>query len=98
MSKVPDRFLRQYYTLIFPYDLYYRWLSYGNVDKSRFPNREFAYGLPGDVFVRYRCFADAKEMKDDLIATCPERIDIGPVYHAPPKQHSTTVMVPREKE
>ncbi|CAG0914240.1 unnamed protein product [Notodromas monacha] len=93
-----DEFLREYYKRFFPFDLYYRWMSYGNVEPWRFANREFAYGLPGDIFVRYRSFFDAAEMKADVVKTCPERIDIGPIYNNLPKHHNTNPLTPRERE
>lgn len=46
----------------------------------QFTHREFSYTLEGEVYVRYKSFANAEEMKKDVVAHNPTRFEIGPVY------------------
>jgi DNA primase small subunit len=87
-----DEVLRSYYRNLFPFEYYYRWMNYGDKDGSEqtFSNREFAYGLPEEVFVRYRSFTNDADFKEDVVSVCSERIDIGPVYNQLPKMHKGT--------
>jgi hypothetical protein len=47
-----------------PAGKYYKWLSYGNTDKTRFVNREFSFTLKDDVYIRYRSYANEAEMTE----------------------------------
>ena len=78
--------LQLYYKLIFPHNLFYRWLSYGEAD-NYFARREFSFTLSGDVYIRYISFNDADELKQALLQKNPEKIDIGAVYNIPPKDN-----------
>ena len=42
-----------------------------------------------DVYIRYQCFRDAIEMRAAMIKRQPHKIDIGAVFSAPPKEHTT---------
>ncbi|KAB7499813.1 DNA primase small subunit [Armadillidium nasatum] len=48
---LPD-LLPVYYGRLFPYEQYYKWLSYGNVPKTYFPHREFSFTLADDIYLR----------------------------------------------
>eukprot|EP00775_Hariotina_reticulata_P003222 gene3222-3499_t len=68
---------------LFPAQLMFKWLSYGN-DSSHaaadgsFPNRrEICLTLEGDIFVRYQSYKKV-----------PTKIDIGPVYTHNPRQRA----------
>lgn len=66
-----------------------------------FYKREFTYTLENDVFVRYVCFQNAEEFARRTIERNPERIEIGPVYTAPPDKVKTLqkdVFKPVERE
>jgi DNA primase catalytic subunit len=52
---------------LFPYAKFYRWLSYGEVDKNYFQNREFSFTLKDDVYIRYLSFANEQEMRDGTL-------------------------------
>jgi DNA primase small subunit len=58
--------------------------------------------MPNDVYTRYRCFINADEFKKAVLTNQPERIEIGPVYSAPPSMNKTLKtsgrFVPRERE
>jgi len=81
--------LNQYYKRLFPYKLYYKWLSYGSVPKNYFSMREFSFTLKDDVYIRYLSFADDHELEKEMQKRLPYKIDIGAVYNCKPKDHKT---------
>ncbi|TPX47147.1 hypothetical protein SeLEV6574_g02814 [Synchytrium endobioticum] len=81
--------IKVFYQRVFPVSEFYKWLSYGNVAKNYFPNREISYAYENDVVVRHLSFADAAELKADLVKNSPAKIDIGPVYNIRPKDKKT---------
>uniref|UniRef100_A0A1B6BYA8 DNA primase n=1 Tax=Clastoptera arizonana TaxID=38151 RepID=A0A1B6BYA8_9HEMI len=97
-EQLPD-LLPQYYKRLFPFDPYYRWLSYGNINKSDFENREFSFTLESDVYIRYRSFTNLKDMEKTIQSTCPYKIDIGAVYTSRPSTHRrNNIFAPVQKE
>ena len=50
------------------------------VPTRNFTHREFALTLPNDVYIRYNSFANADEMKAQIVRMNPARFEIGPVY------------------
>jgi len=93
--------LAQYYQRLFPYSEFYRWLSYGNVQKTYFQRREFSFTLKDDVYVRYLSFLNEEEMVKEIQKRQPYKIDIGAVYSTMPKDHKAVKIggfVPEEKE
>ncbi|KAI8901127.1 hypothetical protein BC833DRAFT_579055 [Globomyces pollinis-pini] len=79
----------------------YQRLSYGNVVKHVFPNREFSFTLPNDAYLRFKSFKDIQEFKTELTRLVPIKIDIGAVYNIKPKDKKsvhTTAFVPLERE
>mmetsp|Transcript_23285 Transcript_23285/g.92755 ORF Transcript_23285/g.92755 Transcript_23285/m.92755 type:complete len:118 (+) Transcript_23285:231-584(+) len=89
--------LRWYYSKHFPIALFHRWLSYG--DESYFPRREISFTLPGDIYLRFRSFANADELLETLKKQTPIKIDIGAVYNISPKERANVgaSLVPLEK-
>ncbi|KAK3732815.1 hypothetical protein QZH41_017729 [Actinostola sp. cb2023] len=85
-SDLPE-LLQQYYKRLFPYKYYYQWLSYGNVAKNCFTNREFCFTLKDDIYVRYQSFANQEEMEKEIQKRNPYKIDVGAVYTHKPKDH-----------
>lgn len=89
--------LELYFQKLFPWMKFYNWLGYG--DRGYFQRREFSFTLAGDIYLRFRSFADGKELQDDLVRKKPEKIDIGGVYNVPPKlKDSNSVFHAVEKE
>jgi len=97
-SVFDEQLLKVYYARLFPHEIMFRWLSYGNdpdkvveqpqIDKDFFLRREFSFTIANDVYIRYLCFRDEKEMRKMIDAKNPQKIDIGPLYSAPPKNHN----------
>ncbi|CAF1389504.1 unnamed protein product [Rotaria magnacalcarata] len=91
-----------YYRRIFPSHIYCKWLAYGEpATCSQFAQREFSFTLENDVYRRYLSFSNHMEFEKELIKLCPEKIDIGAVYSAKPKDHkmlSAAQFYPIERE
>jgi len=80
----------------------FKWLSYGNdasappntpfanvMDKQFFNQREWSFTIEDDIYIRYQNFKDKQEMIDAIKKRQPHKIDIGAVFSAPPKDHTT---------
>ncbi|KAH9408477.1 primase, DNA, polypeptide 1 (49kDa) [Tyrophagus putrescentiae] len=80
-----NEYLMVYYNNLFPHNLFHRWLSYGNVKKDYFENREFSFTLGGDIYLRYNSFENQQEMRKTICSRLPVKIDLGAVYNMKPK-------------
>lgn len=75
----------------------FNWLSYGNdvskdnsvVDRDFFLNREWSFTIEDDIYIRYQCFRDKAEFMAAIQKRQPHKIDIGAVFSAAPKDHTT---------
>ena len=47
-----------------------------------FTHREFAFTLPGDIYMRYNSFGTAEDFRREILRLNPERFEVGPVYSA----------------
>ncbi|CAG7838045.1 unnamed protein product [Allacma fusca] len=89
--------LPMYYQRLFPANLMYKWLSYG--DDSYFARREFSFTLAGDIYIRFQSFNNLTEFENELKKKRPEKIDIGAVYTQKPKNRdSSGSFQPESKE
>ncbi|EPX70717.1 DNA primase catalytic subunit Spp1 [Schizosaccharomyces octosporus yFS286] len=79
----------QYYRHLFPWRLLFQWLNHGPVPQKDFTNREFAFTLPNDAYLRYLSFQSWEELKKEAIGMCPSRFEIGPVYSMNPRDRKT---------
>lgn len=87
-ASLPD-LLPLYYRRLFPFSQYYRWLSYGGVQKNYFQHREFSFTLKDDIYVRYQSFSTQAELEKDVQRMNPYKMDVGAVYSHRPNQHNT---------
>jgi DNA primase small subunit len=70
----------QFYRMLYPFKSIFTWLNQEHTPKDLFTNREFAFTLQGDVYLRYNCFSNAEELKKQVCALNPTRFEIGPMY------------------
>lgn len=90
--------LKVYYGRLFPYDLMFNWLSYGNdpskattnkaIDKEFFSHREWSFTI-NEAYLRYLSFSNKEEMIAAIQKRQPHKIDIGAVFTHCPKEHTT---------
>jgi DNA primase small subunit len=72
----------QYYSRLYPFKSIFKWLNQEHAPSKRFTNREFAFTLPGDVYLRYNSFSSADELKKQVCKYNPSRFEIGAIYSA----------------
>ncbi|PVV02123.1 hypothetical protein BB560_003435 [Smittium megazygosporum] len=101
-EEVSKMHMDQYYKRLFPFETFYKWLNYSTKEPTQYlKNREFSFTIENDIYLRYQSFASFEEMKREIIAKCPNKIDIGAIYNIPPKLAKTVqsgVLKPQEKE
>lgn len=71
-----------FYQRLYPFKSIFHWLNHEPAPTRLFVNREFAFTLQGDVYLRYNSFANADELKKQVCTLNPTRFEIGPVYSA----------------
>ncbi|XP_012139342.1 DNA primase small subunit [Megachile rotundata] len=89
--------LPTYYARLFPFNDYYRWLSYGSADL--FNRREFSFTLQDDIYLRFQAYRNLSQLECEMKRLVPFKIDIGAVYNLCPKnQRKGTNFQPVERE
>jgi len=94
-AQFDEDLLRLYYARLFPYEQMAKWLAYQPAGDAQHPpgtgstlaRRELSLTLADDVYIRYQCFKDAKEMKALMTKRQPHKIDIGAVFNSVPRDH-----------
>lgn len=71
-----------YYRHLYPFKQISAWLSQSHTPTKMLTHREFAFTLPGEVYLRYQSFANHEEFKKHVLQLNPSRFEIGPVYTA----------------
>jgi DNA primase catalytic subunit len=72
----------QYYNRLYPFKSIYKWLNQEQVPSKLFINREFAFTLAGDIYLRYNSFTTSEELKAQVCKFNPSRFEIGAIYSA----------------
>ncbi|TIC72494.1 hypothetical protein E3Q00_03942 [Wallemia mellicola] len=73
---------RAYYERLFPFKQMYQFY---NVPTRLFTNREFAFTVKDDIYLRYLSFSTWDEWKKETLRLNPTRFEIGAVYTARPR-------------
>lgn len=90
-----------FYQRLFPFRYLFEWLNHAPNPNKAFTNRELAFTLQNDVYLRYLSFTSHSALKAQVIATNPKRFEIGPVYTANPRDRKSLqkkAFKPLEKE
>lgn len=81
--------LLAYYRRLLPFRSLFTWLNQDVAPTRNFVNREFAFTLQNDVYLRYQSFQTWDEWKKEVCRLNPSRFEIGPVYSLKPKDRKT---------
>lgn len=74
--------MMNFYRRLYPFKSIFNWLNHQPTPSRLFTHREFAFTLPGDVYIRYNSFANVDEFKKQTVRMNPSRFEIGAVYSA----------------
>ncbi|KAG8760585.1 hypothetical protein FRC14_002587 [Serendipita sp. 396] len=97
---VTPEIMLAFYSRLYPFKSIFTWLSHSHVPSTAkdapatrigpsWTNREFAFTLKGDVYIRYNSFQDVEEFKKQVIKLNPERFEVGAIYNAKPRDKKT---------
>ncbi|PIL23143.1 hypothetical protein GSI_14452 [Ganoderma sinense ZZ0214-1] len=89
IEPVTPEIMLAFYRRLYPFKSLFAWLNHEHVPTKLFTNREFAFTLQGDVYLRYNSFSNADELKKQVCSYNPTRFEIGPVYSARPRDRKT---------
>ncbi|KAF9047341.1 prim-pol domain-containing protein [Panaeolus papilionaceus] len=89
MDSTSPEIMLTYYRRLFPFKSLFAWLNHEHTSTRKFTHREFAFTLPGDIYLRYHSFNTADELKKQVLQFNPSRFEIGPVYSARPRDKKT---------
>ncbi|KAG4304865.1 hypothetical protein PORY_001540 [Pneumocystis oryctolagi] len=90
-----------FYQRIFPFKYIFQWLNRSPVPSKAFYNREIAFTLQNDAYLRYNSFSTYEAFRKEVLKLNPSRFEIGPVYNANPRDRKTlrkAMFKPLEKE
>ncbi|QSL66884.1 hypothetical protein MERGE_001271 [Pneumocystis wakefieldiae] len=90
-----------FYQRIFPFKYVFQWLNRSPVPSKSFVNREIAFILQNDAYLRYNSFPTYEVFRKEVLRLNPSRFEIGPVYNANPRDRKTLrkfMFKPLEKE
>ncbi|RMD39514.1 hypothetical protein DV735_g5607, partial [Chaetothyriales sp. CBS 134920] len=90
----------QFYSRLFPFRTLFGWLNHSPKPGTDFGNREFAFTLANDAYLRYESFPTADLLRREILRLNPARFEIGPVYTTNPKDRKTVgrAFKPKSKE
>ena len=78
-----------FYQRIFPFRYLFQWLNHSIKPGNDFSNREFAFTLQNEAYLRYQSFPSSDLLRKDVLRLNPSRFEIGPVYSANPRDRKT---------
>ncbi|KAF1356265.1 DNA primase small subunit [Delphinella strobiligena] len=81
--------LRAFYQRLFPFRYLFQWLNHSPTPTTDWMNREFAFVLPNDAYIRYQSFLTADQFRKQCVHMTPVRFEIGPVYSTNPRDRKT---------
>ncbi|PPQ70526.1 hypothetical protein CVT26_013984 [Gymnopilus dilepis] len=88
-EKPSQEVMLTFYRRLYPFKSIFHWLNHEHAPTRLFTQREFAFTLQGDVYLRYNSFSNVDELKNQVCHLNPTRFEIGPVYSARPKDKKT---------
>ncbi|KAK4111536.1 prim-pol domain-containing protein [Canariomyces notabilis] len=93
--------MRIFYQRFFPWRYMFHWLNHSPTPTNDFKHREFSLWT-GDIVFRYQSYNDYESFRKDIIQRLPDRVEIGPVYTANPRDRkvfrNSTAFRPLAKE
>lgn len=81
--------MRVFYQRLFPFRYLFQWLNHSPTPTTDFSNREFAFVLPNDAYIRYQSFVSADQLRKQCVQLTPTRFEIGPEYSTNPRDRKT---------
>lgn len=84
----PDIML-QFYARLFPFRTLFQWLNHSPKPGPDFGNREFAFTLSNDAYLRYQSYPTHDLLRKDILRLNPSRFEIGPVYTTNPRDRKS---------
>ncbi|PGH19296.1 hypothetical protein AJ80_04049 [Polytolypa hystricis UAMH7299] len=82
---VDEETMYAFYSRLFPFRYLFQWLNHGVKPSPDFANREFAFTLQNDAYLRYQAFPTSDLLRRDILRLNPSRFEIGPVYSTNPR-------------
>ena len=79
----------QFYSRLFPFRTLFQWLNHSPKPGPDFGNREFAFTLSNDAYLRYQSYPTHDLLRKDILRLNPSRFEIGPVYTTNPRDRKT---------
>ncbi|KAG5207304.1 DNA primase [Trichophyton interdigitale] len=89
LAQVDPESMSAFYQRLFPFKYLFQWLNHGVKPSTDFGNREFAFTLPNDAYLRYQSFQTADALHKEVMRLNPSRFEIGPVYSTNPRDRKT---------
>ncbi|KAL9071260.1 MAG: hypothetical protein Q9157_005522 [Trypethelium eluteriae] len=81
--------MKAFYQRLFPFRHLFQWLNHSPSPTNDFANREFAFTLQNDAYLRYQSFPTADLLRKQCVSLNPSRFEIGPVYSTNPRDRKT---------
>ncbi|EAS34510.3 DNA primase small subunit [Coccidioides immitis RS] len=88
-AKIDMETMYAFYQRLFPFKYLFQWLNHGIKPSVDFGNREFAFTLQNDAYLRYQSYPTAEGLRKDILRLNPSRFEIGPVYSTNPRDRKS---------